>query len=54
MIKIIVGMIIGALIGLGGNYLCKITGGACPLMNSRIISVIIWTLIGGMAGASFN
>ena len=52
MIKISAGIIIGSLIGLGANYLCKITGGACPLMSSKIVSIILWALIGGMIGAS--
>ena len=52
MIKIFLGVIIGALLGLGGNYLCRITGGACPLMSNKIISIILWALIGGMVGAS--
>jgi len=51
MVKILIGVILGALVGLGGNYLCKLTGGACPLMNSRLISIILWALIGGMIGA---
>ena len=47
MIKIFLGVVIGALIGLAGNYLCMITGGACSLMNNRIISIILWALVGG-------
>ena len=52
MLKILAGLIIGALIGFGANYLCKITGGACPLMTNRIVSIVLWALIGGAVGAS--
>ena len=52
MIKILIGLIIGALIGLGGNYLCSITGGTCPLLSSRVMSIVLWALIGGMIGPS--
>jgi len=54
MIKIIIGIIAGGLVGLGGNYLCKITGGACPFLSSRIVAVILWALIGGLIGASMS
>jgi len=50
-IRIIIGAVVGGLIGLAGNYLCTITGGACPLLKSRIVAVLIWALIGGMFGA---
>ena len=50
-IKIIIGAVIGGLIGLGANYLCMLTGGACPLMSNRIVAVIAWTLIGTAFGA---
>ena len=53
-IKILAGLILGALIGFGANYLCKITGGACPLMGNIIVSVILWGLIGGMVAASMS
>jgi hypothetical protein len=49
--KITAGAAAGALIGFGANYLCEITGGACPLMNNMIISIIIWSLLGAVAGA---
>lgn len=52
MLKILSGIAIGALLGLGGNYLCKLTGGACPLMSNKIISIALWAFIGGMVGAS--
>ncbi len=54
MVKILVGIIVGAVIGYGANYLCMLTGGACPLMKSKITSIIIWVLIGGMVGVSMN
>ncbi|MGB3113661.1 MAG: hypothetical protein WBC00_03455 [Candidatus Omnitrophota bacterium] len=54
LIRIIIGAVIGALIGLGGNYLCMLTGGACPLMNNRIVAVVLWTRIGAMFGASLG
>ena len=54
MIKTIIGIIIGALIGLAANYLCELTGGVCPLMNNRIISIILWALVGGMVGATLG
>ena len=52
MIKILAGIVIGALIGLGANYLCTLTGGVCPLMSNKVISIVLWALIGGMVGAS--
>lgn len=52
MIKITVGVIIGALVGFGGNYLCNLTGGICPLMSNKIVSIVLWAVIGGMVGAS--
>lgn len=42
----------GAGLGIAGNYLCKLTGGACPLMSNKIVSVVLWALIGGLVGAS--
>lgn len=54
MLKILAGLIIGALIGFGANYLCKLTGGACPLMNNIIVSIVLWALIGGMVAASMT
>ncbi len=50
--KILAGLVIGALIGIGANYLCKITGGACPLMSNIIVSTILIALIGAMIAAS--
>ena len=50
LIRTIIGAIVGALIGLGGNYLCMLTGGACPLMNNKIVAIVLWTLIGAMFG----
>ena len=50
--KILAGLILGALMGFGANYLCKITGGACPLISNIIVSIILWALIGGMVAAS--
>jgi hypothetical protein len=50
-IKILIGVVIGGLIGLGANYLCMLTGGACPLMNNKIVAILLWALIGGIFGA---
>lgn len=50
LIRVLIGAVIGAIIGFGGNYLCHLTGGACPLMNNRIVAVVLWTLIGAMVG----
>ncbi len=49
--KILIGAVVGALVGLGLNHLCKLTGGSCPLMGNIITSVIIWSVIGAIAGA---
>ena len=54
LVRILVGAFIGGFIGLGANYLCIMTGGACPLVNSRLIAVILFALLGGMFGASFR
>ena len=54
MTKILLGIAIGALIGLGGNYLCKLTGGACPLLSNKIVSIALWALIGGVVGVSLT
>ena len=51
-LKIFLGIVIGVSIGLGANYFCKITGGACPLMSNIMVSIILWALIGGMVAAS--
>ena len=45
------GAAIGGLIGLGANYLCVLTGGACPLMDNKVVAVVLWALIGGVFGA---
>lgn len=50
--KITAGVAAGALIGFGASYLCKLTGGACPLMSNMIMSVIIWALLGAAVGAT--
>ena len=50
--KIIIGVVLGACVGIAGNYLCRITGGACPLMSNKLVSIILWALIGGLIGAS--
>jgi len=46
--KIIIGGIIGALIGLAIGYFGKCTSGACPLTSNPIVSTIIGALIGAM------
>jgi hypothetical protein len=51
LIRILIGAVVGGLIGLGGNYLCMLTGGACPLLNNRIVAIVLWTLIGALFGA---
>ncbi|MBD3295806.1 MAG: hypothetical protein GF392_00375 [Candidatus Omnitrophica bacterium] len=52
--KITAGAAAGALTGFGANYLCKLTGGACPLMSNMIMSVIIWALLGAAVGATLH
>ena len=52
MLKILAGFIIGSLVGFGANYLCKITGGACPLMSNVVVSVVLLGLIGAVVAAS--
>ncbi len=51
LIRTLIGMVIGGLFGLGGNYMCMITGGACPLLSKKVIAVILCALIGGALGA---
>lgn len=51
MVKIVAGVVVGALVGWGSNHLCMLTGGACPLMKYKLIAILIWALIGGLAGA---
>lgn len=51
-IRMLIGVIVGGLIGLGGNYLCMLTGGACPLLSKRIVAIILWAVIGGILGAA--
>ena len=53
-IRILAGLLIGAGIGFGANYLCHMTGGACPLMSNRLTAIVIWALIGGLIGASLR
>ena len=53
-INILIGAAIGAGVGFGMNYLCHLTGGACPLMNNRFAAVVIWALIGGLIGAGLK
>lgn len=53
-IRILAGLLIGAGIGFGANYLCHLTGGACPLMSNRLTAIVIWALIGGLIGASLR
>ena len=50
--RIIIGCCIGGLAGLGGSYLCAITGSACPLMDNKAVAVVLCSLIGGLAGAA--
>ncbi|MGB2600064.1 MAG: hypothetical protein WBD04_07870 [Candidatus Omnitrophota bacterium] len=50
--RMIIGAVIGGLIGLGGNYLCALTGAACPLMDNKAIAVVLCALIGGLIGAA--
>ncbi|MBD3379193.1 MAG: hypothetical protein GF408_01880 [Candidatus Omnitrophica bacterium] len=49
--RMLIGGAIGALAGLGANYLCMITGGACPLMRSKVVAVILWACIGALLAA---
>ena len=54
MAKILIGVVIGAGIGIAANYMCMLTGGACPLMSNKIVSIVLWALIGGLVGASMG
>ncbi len=49
--RIIIGAAVGGLVGLGGNYLCVMTGSACLLMDNKAVAVILCALIGGLIGA---
>jgi hypothetical protein len=51
-IKILAGMIIGGLIGYGANYLCMITGGACPIAANKTVIVTLGIMAGGLISAS--
>jgi len=48
MIKIILGVTIGALIGFGIGYFGRCSSGMCPLTSNPIISTIIGALLGAM------
>ncbi len=50
--KIAIGAVIGGAIGFGMNYLCMMTGGACPLMKFKIVAIFVWALIGAAIGAA--
>ena len=50
-VKIIIGAVVGGAIGFGMNYLCIMTGGACPLMKFKVTAIFVWALIGAMIGA---
>ena len=50
-IRILIGAVIGGLLGLGGNYLCMLTGGACPMLSNKIAAIILCATIGAMIGA---
>jgi hypothetical protein len=44
--KIVSGILIGALIGFGIGYLGRCTSGACPLASNPFISAIIGAVFG--------
>jgi hypothetical protein len=46
MIKIILGIVIGGVIGFAVGYFGKCASGTCPLIGNPIISTIIGALIG--------
>jgi F0F1-type ATP synthase assembly protein I len=51
MMKIILGVVIGGIVGFGISYLVKCTSGACPLTSNPIISTIIGAVLGAMVAA---
>lgn len=51
LIRIIIGIVIGGLVGLGANYLCMATGAVCPLIDNRVVAIVLCALIGGLFGA---
>jgi len=46
--KILIGVLIGAVIGFGIGYFGKCASGICPLTSNPIISTVIGALIGAM------
>jgi len=46
--KIILGVIIGAVIGFGVGYFGKCTSGTCPLTSNPYVSTVIGALLGAM------
>jgi hypothetical protein len=50
-VRILIGVVVGGVIGLGANYVCILAGGTCPLMNNKIVAIVLWALLGGIIGA---
>ncbi len=49
--KMIIGIVVGAVIGFGVGYFGKCVSGACPLTSNPIISTLIGAIIGAMITA---
>jgi phage shock protein E len=50
--RILIGMLIGAIAGFAVGYFGKCTSGTCPLTSNPIISTIIGALFGALFATS--
>jgi hypothetical protein len=48
MLKVILGIFVGGLIGFGIGYFGKCSSGMCPLTSNPIISTIIGAILGAI------
>ena len=54
MLRIVIGVVIGAGLGLGWHKLAGCPTGACPLTGNPFVSSLYGMVVGGLIAASFH
>ncbi|MCS7049225.1 MAG: DUF6132 family protein [Verrucomicrobiae bacterium] len=54
MIKILIGIVVGGLLGFGYYRLVGCATGTCPLTSHPVISTVYGMILGGLVASSFR